>query len=126
MARLPPVPITADGQPTVAQTDGHGHATAVLLTTAIADLALTLTSIYLGAGTGQTLVAHLVQAPGQPRVHSELVDADQLPVTHARERCLLEHAGALQHAASQLGHILAIDLTDAALAAAGKLYDPAA
>lgn len=44
------------------------------------------------------------RAKGEREVADRGLDADQLPVTHARERCLLHHASALQHAASELGH----------------------
>ena len=92
----------------------------------MADAALTLTSVYLGAGQGTALAAHLLRAPGrEPKLIVNEVDTAAVPVTHARERCLLDHAGALQQAADDLGHTLAIELSDAAMAAASRLYDPA-
>jgi len=127
MARnLPILAVTLDGRPTTAQLTGHGAPDAVVLTTALADTALALTSVYLGAGQGSALAAHLVRAPGhKPKLIAHDVDTAELPVTHARERCLLDHAAALQQAAEELGHTLAIELSDAALAAARGLYDPA-
>jgi len=56
---------------------------------ALADTTLTLTSICLTAGQGSTLAAHLVRAPGrEPQLIAHDVDTAELPVTHARERCL--------------------------------------
>jgi len=127
MARaLPILAVTFDGRPTTAHTTGHGPPDAVVLTTALADTALTLTSVYLGAGQGTALAAHLVRARGrEPQLIANDVDTAALPVTHARERCLLDYAGALQQAAEEFGHTLATELSDAALAAASRLYDPA-
>ena len=127
MARtLPALAVTLGGRPTDTQTTGAGTANAVVLTTAVPQLALTLTSVYLGAGAGQALAAHLTQAPQRdPELAVQRVDAIELPVSHARRRCLLDHATALQHAAGALADAtVAIDVPDVALAAADELFEP--
>lgn len=124
--RLPALTITFDGQPTPTATSGYGDANAVVLTTAIPALALTLTSVSLGAGAGQALSAHLAQAYGrEPALAVERVDALELPVSHARRRCLLEHAAALyRDASASTTAAVTVDVSDAALAAADALFDP--
>jgi hypothetical protein len=119
---LPALTITVDGQPSPAQTSGAGVADAAVLTTAVPHIALTLTSVYLAGA----LAAHLIRAPGRPpRLDVDDVDPDELPVTHARQRCLLNHAATLQRAAAQLtAREVTIDVPDSALAVAGQLFDP--
>jgi len=66
MARtLPILAVTFDGRPTTAHTTGHGAADVVVLTTAAVDTVLTLTSVYLSAGQGTALAAHLIRALGR-------------------------------------------------------------
>ncbi|MGI8536605.1 MAG: hypothetical protein ACR2K2_08920 [Mycobacteriales bacterium] len=95
-----------------------------MLTTALPHIALTLTltSVYLAGA----LAAHLIRAPGcPPRVDVDEVEPDELPVTRARQRCLLSHAAALQRAAEQLtAGTVTIDVPDSALAATAQLFDP--
>jgi hypothetical protein len=119
---LPALTITVDGRPSPAQTSGAGVADAAVLTTAVPHIALTLTSVYLAGA----LAAHLIRAPGRPpRLDVDDVDPDELPVTHARERCLLNHAAALQRAAAQLtAREVTIDVPDSALTVAAQLFDP--
>jgi hypothetical protein len=119
---LPALTITLDGQPSPAQTSGAGVADAAVLTTAVPHIALTLTSVYLAGA----LAAHLIRAPGRPpRLDVDDVDPDELPVTHARQRCLLNHAAALQRAAAQLtAREVTIDVPDSALTVAAQLFDP--
>ncbi|MBA3861157.1 MAG: hypothetical protein H0X56_04225, partial [Solirubrobacterales bacterium] len=83
-------------------------------------IALTLTSVYLAGA----LAAHLIRAPGRPpRLDVDDVDPDELPVTHARQRCLLNHAAALQRAAAQLtAREVTIDVPDSALTVAAQLF----
>ena len=119
---LPALTITVDGQPSPAQTSAAGVADAAVLTTAVPHIALTLTSVYLAGA----LAAHLIRAPGRPpRLDVDDVDPDELPVTHARQRCLLNHAAALQRAAAQLtAREVTIDVPDSAVTAAAQLFDP--
>jgi hypothetical protein len=61
-----------------------------------------LTSCYLGALDGDTAVSHLHLGPErQDRLAQRVLPGDQLGLTHARA-CLLDHAGELQAAVSDL------------------------
>lgn len=88
----------------------------VVITTTLADQAVTVTSSYLGHDDVRTHVIHLILTPERRYVSQTQMAHDELPVTHARERCLLEHATVLQDVTG--GHV---NIGDAALQAAAEL-----
>ncbi len=95
----------------------------MVLTTAIPQLALTLTSVYLGAGAGQALATYLIEAPRrEPELAVQRVDAraarqPRPPALPARAHRRTAAPGKLADAA------VAIDVPDVALAAADELFE---
>ena len=69
-------------------------------------------SSYLGAPGAQTRATHLTISPGRAVTHVTEHDPGQLPVTHARERCVLDHLQILVELATELEHPLGIHLPD--------------
>ena len=88
------------------------------------DYAVTLRSVYVGAGgrTGGHAV-HVTHTPQGRRIrHRVLVD---VPVTHARERCLSDHARCVQSTlARQSGAVVAVQISDELAALAATVYPP--
>jgi len=119
-AAISPIDIRLDGDviasATTLRTDSP-HV--VVLTTALADLGLTVISTYIGADDVETTVVDLVlgRRPAARR-GVRTIDRDALPVTHARERCLLDHLAqvheTLEHSA---GAIVSVEVDDAAVEA---------
>jgi hypothetical protein len=84
--------------------------------TAFGELGVSITSTYIGHQGLDTLAAHLrVMRKGREREQIEH-SRDSLPVTHARERCLLDHAQQVQEALiARTGGTVAVDVASAAL-----------
>jgi hypothetical protein len=72
-------------------------------------------SSYIGHPAVATRATHLMIAPGHARTSVDEHDHMQLPVTHARERCLLDHLQVLVELATEFGHTLTVELPDHAL-----------
>ncbi len=97
MPALNGITLRIAGEPAASETILTAIAPHVLvLTTTLPDHAVTLTSTYTGHPATGTHATHLELARGLERLHTRDHDHDSLPVTHARERCLLDHAAALQ------------------------------
>lgn len=88
---------------------------ALVLTTTLPDHGMTLTSTYTGHPATGTHATHLELAPGLERLHTRDHDHDSLPLTHARERCLLDHAATLHEFTA--AHV---DVADVALQLASR------
>lgn len=118
MLALPGITIRLHGQPVRSETIGALAAVphVVVLSTTLADDGITLISSYTGHPQLRTHITHLILTPARRYVTQTQLPHDEVPVTHARERCLLEHATALQDATA--AHV---DLADAALHAAADL-----
>lgn len=102
-ASVPRVPalhgitVSIDGRRTLSETIAAPLAPHVLvLTTTLPDRATTLTSTYVGHPATETRATHLELAPGREQLHTRDHDHDSIPVTHALDRCLLDHAFMLQ------------------------------
>jgi hypothetical protein len=80
-----------------------------------ARLAAELHSSYLGHRGTATRATHLAIGPGRAWTLVAEHDYEQLPVTHARERCLLDHLQVLVDVATELGHALSVELPEHAL-----------
>jgi hypothetical protein len=80
-----------------------------------AELPIEVHSGYLGHSNTHTCAVHLTIAPERVGTHVVEHHHDQLPVTHARERCLLDHLQVLVELATELGHTLSVELPDHAL-----------
>lgn len=92
--------------------------TVVVLVTDLADERVTLSSVYVGEDDAAGAVVHLLLGPDRRMVREVLeLDRREVPVTRARDRCLLDHAVRLQHVLEQhSGEPVEIDVGDAALA----------
>lgn len=114
---LPGIAITIDGALARSETTvAVAAANVVVLTTALAEHAVTVTSSYVGHQAVATHVTHLILTPQRSYVASAQHPHAEVPVTHARERCVLEHATVLQDATAGR-----VDVSDRALLAATEL-----
>jgi hypothetical protein len=98
----------------------------VVIATTLPDRVYGLTSCYLGALDGDTAVSHLHLGPErQDRLAQRVLPGEQLGLTHARA-CLLDHAGELQAALSDLTQQpVSVDVRPRALEqAAGAWAEP--
>lgn len=117
MPVLPGITITLDSRDLRSETIASAVAPyVVVLTTTLADLAVTVASSYVGHTGVPTHVTHLNLTPERRWVAQAQLAHDEVPVTHARERCLLEHATAVQDVSGAHVH-----LADGAMDAAAEL-----
>ena len=90
---------------------------AMTLITVVPELGVRFISSYVsgeGIATGAT---HALTHPGGGELAQREHSREALPVTHARERCLLDHTAELQHAlVDTTGTHVAVDVPAAALA----------
>jgi hypothetical protein len=112
------VAVRLDGQSVGSSTrliELGGYHVAIGTVVLTAELPIEVHSSYLGHPGTLTRAVHLTIAPA--RVDTRVVEHnhDQLPVTHARERCLLDHLQVLVEIASELDHTLSVELPDHAL-----------
>lgn len=119
-----PVSVSVDGVAASAETTIAAiGATVVVISTALADLAAQHTTTYVGARGTPTTAVTLLQGPEGPRSRTRAVEDALLPVTHARDRLLLDHAAELQVALQErTGSLVAIDVAPAALEAAQRAF----
>ena len=111
MPALDGITLTLDGHQAPSETIVVAPAPHVLvLTTTLPEPAVTLTSTYVGHPLAGTHATHLELAIGRARLHTRDHDPDSIPVTHARDRCLLDHAAMLQELTGAL-----VDVDDVAL-----------
>jgi Ca2+/Na+ antiporter len=122
---LPDVTIAIDGRlqrsaSTIATIGGY----VVVVATALPELAVTLTSCYLGQIDGDSAASHLLLAP----VYAAALEQHVLPglqpgQTHAR-MCLLDHAAQLQRAIALLSdEAVQIDVGPLALQGAAAAWE---
>ena len=71
---------------------------AMTLITVVPELGFRFISSYVGGERSATGATHVLTHPGEGEVGQREHSRDALPVTHARERCLLDHAAELQRA----------------------------
>ena len=105
--------LTHDGQSAASSTrELAAGAYTVVIATAIPELALRLHSTYIGSESSDSIVVHLELGASKDRPLAERrYPHSELPVVHARHRCLLEHAGHLQQLVTDLtGARVAIDV----------------
>ena len=87
------------------------------LITVVPELGVRFISSYVGGERSATGATHVLTYPGQGEVVQREHSRDALPVTHARERCLLDHGAELQRAlVADTGMHVAVDVPAAALA----------
>ncbi len=120
---LAPIVVSLDAQKTTSETtlrDGGPYV--VVLTTALPDIPLTVVTTFVGARDVDTTIVDLTLGM-RPHARTEprTVPRDDVPVTHAHDRCLLEHAATVRSAVAHVtgGHAT-VDVSDAALAATSR------
>jgi hypothetical protein len=95
---------------------------ALVLSTTIRDRGLWLDSTYLGHGSADTQITHLLVAPGRcGETEARTVPHDDVPVIHVRRLCLYDHFQRLQDFLGDLGHIGQIHGLDHAIEAVEQL-----
>jgi len=115
---VPGIELTTDGARVASETTRAAVGPHVLvLTTTVPTAALTVITTYTGADDVDTRVTDLALAR-RPRATAgtRLVPRAELPVTHARDRCLLDHLAQVRTALAELCDLSArVDVRDAAL-----------
>jgi hypothetical protein len=95
---------------------------ALVLSTTIRDRGIWLDSTYLGHGSADTQITHLLVAPGRSgETEARTVPHDDVPVIHVRRLCLYDHFQRLQDFLSDLGHVGQVHGLDNAIAAVEQL-----
>ncbi len=113
-----PVTVQAAGEAIQSETTlGAIGPNVVVVSTALPDLAVTMTTAYTGAEDVETIAVDLLLGPRPEAAHaSRVLPRDSVPVTHAREQCLLDHASQLMTALrARDGRPYAVDVSDAAV-----------
>src|SRR3954453_11159044 len=90
---------------------------ALTLITVVPELGVRLISAYVGGERSVTGATHALTHPGGGELIQREHTREALPVTHARERCLLDHSAELQRSLMGLtGARVAVDTPPVALA----------
>ena len=95
-----------DGQPVRSETLlTEAGPNALVLSTTLSDRGIWLDSTYLGHGSAETQITHLLVAPGRSgETECRTVPHDEIPVIHVRRLCLYDHLQRLQDFLDSLGH----------------------
>lgn len=104
--------------------EAAGAESVLVISTAVPDHGLVLRTVYVGAGGDASGVAiDVTLSPkGRSTTHRVLPD---VPVTHARGRCLTDHAAALQGELQSLtAQPVGVDVSDDAFILASQAYPP--
>jgi hypothetical protein len=92
---------------------------ALTLVTVVPELGVRFISSYVGGERVATGATHALTHPGGGELAQREHAREVLPVTHARERCLLDHGAELQRSLMALtGARVAVDVPPVALALA--------
>lgn len=121
---LPAITIAIAGQPQPSSsTITTVGAYVVVLATALPELAVTLTSVYVGEIGDDSAVTHLRLTPAHAaELEHRLLTGQQPGETHARS-CLLDHTAELQQLLGELGdEPVSIDVAAAALKRAADAW----
>ena len=95
---------------------------ALVLSTTIRDRGIWLDSTYLGHGSADTQITHLLVAPGRVgETEARTVAHDDVPVIHVRRLCLYDHFQRLQDFLEGLGHVGQIHGLDVAVESVEQL-----
>jgi hypothetical protein len=96
---------------------------ALTLITVVPELGVRFISTYVGGEGIATGATHALTHPGDGELVQREHSREALPVTHARERCLLDHGAELQQAlVAMTGTHIAVDVPAAAAALAPDPY----
>ncbi len=104
--------LTVDGHNIASSTwEERAGAYTTVIATAIPELALRLHSTYVGSEHSDSIAVHLELGAGERGLVVRRYPHGELPVVHARHRCLLEHATHLQQlVADHTGAHVAIEV----------------
>jgi hypothetical protein len=95
---------------------------ALVLSTTLRDRGIWVDSTYLGHGSTETQITHLLVAPGRSgETESRAVPHDEVPVIHVRRLCLYDHFQRLQDFLNELGHVGQIHGLDLAVESVEQL-----
>lgn len=115
---VPDVTICVDGEAVESETTvSSAGPNVAVLSTALPTLPLTVTTTYVGADDVDTAAVDLALA-ARPAAFATArqVSRDAIPVTQARERCLLDHLAQVRETAEcDRGCRVTVDAADAAL-----------
>jgi len=118
--------IAVDGAPQSSETTlGTVGGHAIVITTALPDIGITVISAYIAAIVGDIAVSHIRSIPGGPPViHQHVLGGLQPGETHA-QACLLDHAAEVRdmldafHASTAT---VTVAIADGALATADRVW----
>jgi len=95
---LTAIDIAIDAVPQASETTiGAVGAYAVILTTTLPDLAITLTSSYLAAMIGDIAASHLTSVPGGPPIIDQHVLPGRQPGRTHAQACVLDHVAEVRN-----------------------------
>ncbi len=99
------------------------HPHVVVISTSVPEVPLTVTTTFVGADDVATSIIDLRLGVRPTAKNSiDLVARETLPVTHAREQCLLDHARRLLEALNaENADLWTVDVSDAALEQAASI-----
>jgi len=123
---LSAIDIAIDNIPQASETTiGAVGAYAVILTTALPELGITLTSSYLAAMIGDIAASHLTSVPGGPPIIDQHVLPGRQPgQTHA-QTCLLDHVAEVRNvldAFHRSSALVTVAIANATLAEADRTW----
>jgi hypothetical protein len=123
---LSAIDIAIDGVPQASETTmGALGGYAVVLTTTLPELGITLTSSYLAAMVGDIAASHLCSVPGGPPIIDQHVLPGHQPgQTHA-QICLLDHVAEVRNvldAYHRSGALVTVAIADATLEQADRTW----
>ena len=103
--RVAPAPrVSIEGRRVRAETlIASAGACALVLSTTVPERGITVHSTYLGHDGAPTQVAHLLLGGGRVESEAHSRPHAELPVVHARRRCLYDHLQRLQDLVAELG-----------------------
>jgi hypothetical protein len=87
-----------------------------VLSTAVPSLGLTMHSSYHGHEGLETVIVRMTLAPGSVHETSDRIARAEIPVTHARDRCLLDHVAQVRDAVhARTNRRTTVEIDDATL-----------
>lgn len=120
------MPILVDGRAVVSETiiEAAGGASVVVLTTTCPDLVVQLRTVYVGLrGQRHAVAIDLLTTHGEATLTERRLN--DVPVTHARQLCLVDHAAATRDAVAGVTQgAVRVLVTDDATAIAAGAFSP--
>lgn len=116
---VPDLELCLDGRLVASETTyASVGAYVVVLATAVPGLGVTVTTAYIGAQDADTIAVDLFLAPRAAAGNAaRTLERDLVPVTHAHDRCLLDHLAQVRCGLADRAGVVTVDVGDDALAA---------